>query len=54
MRNMSMTSVSGHLLTFAFPPGYKNWQSIDPSSLFDVPVVKTCQKDYEPIKVSFK
>ncbi|XP_066952228.1 DNA topoisomerase 3-alpha-like [Macrobrachium rosenbergii] len=47
---MVMTSVSGHLLNYAFHPSYKNWQSCNPLQLFDAPVSKTCIEGMDPIK----
>ncbi|KAL9917189.1 topoisomerase 3-alpha isoform 2-T2 [Glossina fuscipes fuscipes] len=47
---MIMTSVSGHLMQLEFLKAYRNWQNIDPQSLFDAPVHKRCAADYEPIK----
>ena len=47
---MIMTSVSGHLLTHAFASQYKNWQTVNPASLFDAPVYKKCPEDYVKIK----
>lgn len=49
---MVMTSVSGHLLNYAFAANYKNWQSCNPVALFDAPVIKTCPPDYQNIKVN--
>lgn len=48
--DMVMTSVSGHLLTHDFIDAYKQWQSCDPISLFDAPVVKFCPENYVIIK----
>lgn len=47
---MVMTSVSGHLLTQDFIDAYRQWQSCDPISLFDAPVVKFCPENYVNIK----
>ncbi|KAF5282481.1 hypothetical protein FQR65_LT14290 [Abscondita terminalis] len=47
---MVMTSVSGHLLNYEFVSIYRNWQSCNPMSLFDAPVVKHCAANYENIK----
>lgn len=49
---MVMTSVSGHLLALEFVGAYKHWQSCNPLSLFDAPVLKYCPENYEKIKVS--
>ena len=38
--DMTMTSVSGHLLDFDFGPRYASWQSCRPEDLFDVPIVE--------------
>lgn len=48
--DMVMTSVSGHLLNQDFVDAYKQWQSCDPISLFDAPVVKFCPENYVKIK----
>lgn len=53
MRQMMMTSVSGHLLSYEFTNMYKSWKNVDPSMLFDAPIEKVCPEDYGPIKVSF-
>lgn len=50
---MIMTSVSGHLLNYEFVSTYRSWQSCNPATLFDAPVIKSCSKDYEKIKVTF-
>ena len=52
--NLVMTSVSGHLMNFRFPPQYKNWTSVPPSSLFDAPVEKAVQEQMEPIARTLK
>lgn len=48
--NMVMTSVSGHLMTFDFSDVYKHWQSCDPISLFEAPVIKHCPENFMNIK----
>ncbi|KAF7257381.1 hypothetical protein EG68_05184 [Paragonimus skrjabini miyazakii] len=48
--NMIMTSVSGHLQNYEFPPSFKSWHATDPLILFDSPVDKYVMKDGEPIK----
>lgn len=48
--DMVMTSVSGHLLTSDFMDAYKQWQSCDPISLFDAPIVKYCPENFIKIK----
>lgn len=48
---MVMTSVSGHMLTYAFPGTYKNWERCSPLDLFSAPVFKVCPEESEPIKV---
>ncbi|XP_017884787.1 DNA topoisomerase 3-alpha [Ceratina calcarata] len=40
--DMIMTSVSGHLLNYAFVGSYCKWQSCHPLALFDAPVIKQC------------
>ncbi|KAL5281975.1 TOP3A family protein [Megaselia abdita] len=47
---MVMTSVSGHLLQLEFLPAYRNWKSVNPISLFDAPVRKSCNEDFQKIK----
>ncbi|XP_061401993.1 DNA topoisomerase 3-alpha-like [Musca vetustissima] len=47
---MVMTSVSGHLLQLEFLNSYRNWQNVDPESLFDAPIRKGCNEQYQPIK----
>lgn len=48
---MLMTSVSGHLLNYEFVSTFRSWESCNPLTLFDAPVVKNCPKDYDKIKV---
>lgn len=48
--DMVMTSVSGHLLTQDFLDAYRSWQSCDPISLFDAPVIKFCPENFKKIK----
>lgn len=48
--DMVMTSVSGHLLSQDFTDIYRNWQSVDPLTLFDAPVLKMCSEKYVKIK----
>lgn len=48
--DMVMTSVSGHLMQQDFMDAYRGWQSCDPISLFDAPVVKFCPQNYVKIK----
>lgn len=48
--DMIMTSVSGHLLNYAFIPSFKNWNCCDPVALFDAPVIKICPSDFIKIK----
>ncbi|CAL8071286.1 unnamed protein product [Calicophoron daubneyi] len=52
--SMVMTSVSGHLLNYDFPPPYKSWHSCDPLILFDAPISKNVIKDGEPIKETLR
>ncbi|XP_059220855.1 DNA topoisomerase 3-alpha [Stomoxys calcitrans] len=47
---MVMTSVSGHLLQLEFLGSYRNWQNVNPESLFEAPVRKACAEQFEPIK----
>ncbi|KAF0306313.1 DNA topoisomerase 3-alpha [Amphibalanus amphitrite] len=46
---MTMTSVSGHLLNYDFAASFRKWMSCSPAALFDCPVIKQCSTDYEPI-----
>lgn len=48
--DMVMTSVSGHLMAQDFMDAYRGWQSCDPISLFDAPVVKYCPQNFVKIK----
>ncbi|XP_071943827.1 DNA topoisomerase 3-alpha-like [Antedon mediterranea] len=47
---MKMTSVSGHLLNYAFKAIYKNWNSWNPVVLFDAEVNKVCPDNFKDIK----
>lgn len=47
---MVMTSVSGHLLNYAFHSSFRNWNTCDPVELFDAPIVKVCEDNYQSIK----
>ncbi|KAK6171091.1 hypothetical protein SNE40_019350 [Patella caerulea] len=47
---MSMTSVSGHLLGLDFVGQYKKWYSCNPVQLFDIPVTKHCPDNFIDIK----
>lgn len=38
--DMTMTSVSGHMLNYDFPATHLSWTSCDPAALFHAPVVK--------------
>jgi len=49
--DMTMTSVSGHLLGFDFPDSFRKWYSCDPVELFDAPVEKKCIENFKDIKV---
>lgn len=35
-----MTSVIGHVLSIDFPAKFQNWDTTDPSTLFDAPTLK--------------
>ncbi|XP_078042704.1 topoisomerase 3-alpha isoform X2 [Augochlora pura] len=49
--DMTMTSVSGHLLNYAFTGAYRKWDGCHPLSLFDAPVTKQCiEENYVKIK----
>ena len=47
---MTMTSVSGHLMEVEFVAGYKKWQSCQPLSLFTAQVEKTVSQDMDGIR----
>ena len=47
---MAVTSVSGHLLGSDFVGTYRNWQAVNPVTLFEAPVTKFCPDDYVNIK----
>lgn len=51
---MTMTSVSGHLLTYAFTGQYKIWSRCSPESLFEAPVIKECPTDFIKIRDTLK
>lgn len=48
---MVMTSVSGHLLEYKFPPEFQWKTYCDPITLFDAEVIKDCPDDKKNIKV---
>lgn len=48
--DMTMTSVSGHLMGLDYGPHYRKWFSCQPSQLFDLPVEKKCPENMLPIK----
>ena len=50
--DMSMTSVSGHLLGLDFDIKYRKWYSCPPEQLFQLPVHKSCPDKMLPIKAS--
>jgi len=37
---MVVTSVTGHMMNYAYPPEYKSWERVDPVTLFEAPVYK--------------
>lgn len=47
---MSVTSVSGHLLSSDFVGNYKKWQGVNPVTLFEAPINKFVAEDYQNIK----
>ncbi|KAL3273477.1 hypothetical protein HHI36_014918 [Cryptolaemus montrouzieri] len=47
---MVMTSVSGHLLNYAFHPSFRNWTSCNPVELFDAPIEQVCMEESKNIK----
>ena len=38
--HFKMTSVIGHVLSIDFPAKFQNWDTTDPSTLFDAPTMK--------------
>eukprot|EP00808_Paulinella_micropora_P011679 g81653.t1 len=44
-----VTSVTGHVYSTDFVPGYESWDKIDPFVLFDAPVRKTTEKQGDRI-----
>ena len=52
--DMTMTSVSGHLLGLDYDEKFRKWWSCDPLALFDLPVFKICKEQSAiNIKVSW-
>ncbi|KAF8843023.1 prokaryotic type I DNA topoisomerase [Paxillus ammoniavirescens] len=47
---VTVTSVSGHLLTHDFPDAYRQWHSCDPLSLFDAPIHSTVPAENKTIE----
>ena len=47
---MTMTSVSGHLMGMEFPAGYRAWHSCQPLALFTAPVEKKVSSDMDNIR----
>ena len=47
---VTMTSVSGHLISHDFSFNFKNWQKCPPINLFSAPIVKFCPENLQPIK----
>ncbi|KAJ8037131.1 DNA topoisomerase 3-alpha [Holothuria leucospilota] len=48
--SVTMTSVSGHLMNYAFTAAYKNWRGCNPVALFDATIHKVCPDDYKDIQ----
>jgi len=46
----TVTSVSGHLLAHDFPDEYRQWNSCDPITLFDAPILSTVPTDNKSIE----
>ncbi len=40
LAHFKMTSVIGHVLSIDFPAKFQNWDTTDPSTLFDAPTLK--------------
>ena len=38
--HFNMTSVIGHVFSIDFPAKFQNWDTTDPSTLFDAPTMK--------------
>ncbi|CAG2100204.1 unnamed protein product [Medioppia subpectinata] len=47
---MVMTSVCGHLFNYDFTSDHKKWWSCEPKSLFQAPIVQTCNDSNQRIK----
>ena len=47
--NMSMTSVTGHMMEIDFDAQYRSWNGIRPIDLFDAPITKAVKKESENI-----
>lgn len=47
---MTMTSVSGHLMNVEFSAGYQKWQSCQPLALFTAPIEKKVQEKMDNIR----
>ncbi len=47
---MTVTSVTGHLMGLEFPKEYSSWTAIDPIVLFDCPVKKSVNPENEDIR----
>ena len=47
---VSMTSVSGHLMTQDFSINFKSWEKCPPVSLFTAPILRFCPDNFQPIK----
>ncbi|KAI6653680.1 DNA topoisomerase 3-alpha [Oopsacas minuta] len=48
--SVSMTSVSGHLMTYDFTGPFKGWEKCPPVALFSAPILSFCPENYQPIK----
>lgn len=48
--DMTMTSVSGHLLDFDFGPQYNNWAATPTQVLFEAPITEQVTKNQEMVK----
>jgi DNA topoisomerase-3 len=52
--DMVVTSVSGHLIEFDFPPEYAQWHRWEPEVLFDVPIQRIIPEENRPIAETLK
>ena len=51
---MSMTSVSGHLMEIEFVSGYKKWHNCQPLTLFTAPVERKVSENMDGIRITLE